>query len=72
MFLILFIILLIMWGGGFFAFHIAGGASMRAGTPLNCALRDVETVLTHRMVVDRVLPAAGRALLGIGTPPPDL
>ena len=54
------------------AFHIAGGASMRTGTPLERALRDIETVLTHRMVVDRVLPAAGRALLGIGTPPPDL
>jgi hypothetical protein len=25
MFLILFIVLLIMWAGGFFAFHIAGG-----------------------------------------------
>jgi len=25
MFLILFIVLLIMWAGGFFAFHVAGG-----------------------------------------------
>ena len=25
MFLILFIILLVMWAGGFFAFHVAGG-----------------------------------------------
>ena len=25
MFLILFILLLIMWAGGFFAFHVAGG-----------------------------------------------
>jgi hypothetical protein len=25
MFLILFIVLLVMWAGGFFAFHVAGG-----------------------------------------------
>jgi hypothetical protein len=25
MFLILFIVLLVMWAGGFFAFHLAGG-----------------------------------------------
>jgi alkylation response protein AidB-like acyl-CoA dehydrogenase len=54
------------------AFHLGGGASMRAASPLNAALRDIETLLTHKMVVDRVLPAAARALLGIGTPPPDL
>jgi alkylation response protein AidB-like acyl-CoA dehydrogenase len=54
------------------AFHIGGGASVRGRHPLQLALRDVETMLTHRMVVDRVLPAAGRALLGIGTPPVDL
>jgi len=54
------------------AFHIGGGASIRATSPLNAALRDIETVLTHKMVVDRVLPAAGRALLGIGDVPPDL
>lgn len=54
------------------AFHLGGGASIRAGSRLGRALRDVETILTHRMVADRVLPAAGRAILGIGTAPPDL
>ena len=49
------------------AFHLGGGASMHTNSPLNAALRDIETLLTHKMVVDRVLPAAARALLGIGT-----
>ncbi len=48
------------------AFHLGGGASIRTGSPLGRALRDLETVLSHRMVADRVLPAAGRALLGLG------
>lgn len=51
------------------AFHLGGGAGIRTGSPLNRALRDLETVLSHRMVADRVLPAAGRALLGLGAPP---
>jgi alkylation response protein AidB-like acyl-CoA dehydrogenase len=46
-------------------FHINGAAAVRANHPLQLALRDLE-------VVDRVLPATARALLGIGTPPPDL
>ncbi len=54
------------------AFHTAGGAGVRTGHPLGAALRDAETLLTHRMVSDRVLPAAARAVLGLGTPPPDL
>ena len=54
------------------AFHLGGGASVRTSSPLGAALRDCETLITHKMVIDRVLPAAGRALLGIGTPPPDL
>lgn len=54
------------------AFHQAGGAAVRAGHPLHRALRDVETLLTHRMVGDRVLPAAARAVLGLGALPPDL
>jgi indole-3-acetate monooxygenase len=54
------------------AFHLGGGGSMRASSPLNAALRDIETLLTHKMVVDRVMPAIGRALLGIGDVPPDL
>jgi indole-3-acetate monooxygenase len=54
------------------AFHLGGGASVRAGSPLGAALRDVETMLTHRMVVDRIAPAAARALLGLGAVPPDL
>jgi alkylation response protein AidB-like acyl-CoA dehydrogenase len=54
------------------AFHLGGGASIRAGSPLGAALRDVETMLTHRMVADRVRPAAARALLGVGPVPADL
>ena len=53
-------------------FHIDGAAAVRANHPLQLALRDIEMVMTHKMVIDRVLPAAGRALLGIGKPPPDL
>jgi indole-3-acetate monooxygenase len=54
------------------AFHVVGGASIRASSPMSAALRDIETLLTHKMVVDRVLPAIGRALLGIGDVPADL
>ena len=54
------------------AFHQAGGAAIRTGHPLHRALRDAETLLTHRMVGDRVLPAAARAVLGVGAVPPDL
>lgn len=53
-------------------FHVDGAAAVRANHPLQRALRDIEMVMTHKMVIDRVLPAAGRALLGIGKPPPDL
>ncbi|HET9988825.1 MAG TPA: acyl-CoA dehydrogenase family protein [Kofleriaceae bacterium] len=53
-------------------FHLDGAAALRGRHPLQLALRDIEVVMTHKMVVDRVLPAAGRALLGLGTPPPDL
>ena len=54
------------------AFHLGGGASARTGSPLGEALRDAETLLTHRMVAERVLPAAARAVLGLGAAPPDL
>jgi alkylation response protein AidB-like acyl-CoA dehydrogenase len=54
------------------AFHIGGGTSVRAGSPIGNALRDLETVRTHKMVTDRVLPAAIRAMQGIGATPPDL
>jgi len=54
------------------AFHLGGGSSVRAGSVLGNALRDVETLLTHRMVADRVLPATARAMLGVGAVPPDL
>ncbi|HEX4452949.1 MAG TPA: acyl-CoA dehydrogenase family protein [Kofleriaceae bacterium] len=54
------------------AFHLGGGASMRTTSPMSAALRDIETLLTHKMVVDRVMPTIGRALLGIGETPPDL
>ncbi|HEV7555804.1 MAG TPA: acyl-CoA dehydrogenase family protein [Kofleriaceae bacterium] len=51
------------------SFHIVGGAAVRAGHPVQAALRDIETLLTHRMVADRVVPAAARAILGGGAPP---
>lgn len=54
------------------AYHLAGGGAVRAGHPLQHALRDIETLSTHRMVVDKVLPATSRAILGIGSLPPDL
>ena len=53
-------------------FHLDGAAAVRANHPLQLALRDLEVVMTHKMVADRVLPAAARALLGIGAVPPDL
>ena len=54
------------------AFHLGGGASTRSGSVAGNALRDIEMLLTHRMVADRVVPAATRAVFGVGTPPPDL
>lgn len=54
------------------AFQLGGGASARASSPLAAALRDIETLLTHRMVSERVLPAAARAVLGIGALSPEL
>lgn len=54
------------------AFQLGGGASARATSPLSGALRDLETLLTHRMVSERVLPAAARAVLGLGTLSPEL
>lgn len=54
------------------AFHLGGGASARAQSPLAAALRDMETLLTHRMVSERVLPAAARAVLGLGPLAPEL
>ncbi|HEY4178509.1 MAG TPA: hypothetical protein VGM90_16795 [Kofleriaceae bacterium] len=54
------------------AFRLGGGASARRDSTLGASLRDIETLLTHRMIVDRVVPAAARAVVGIGTPPPDL
>lgn len=54
------------------AFHTVGGGAVGRRSPLARALADVEVMLTHRMVSDRVAPATGRALLGIGALPPDL
>jgi alkylation response protein AidB-like acyl-CoA dehydrogenase len=54
------------------AFHLGGGASARAGSIAGNALRDIEMLLTHRMIADRVIPAATRAVFGVGAPPPDL
>ena len=53
-------------------FRLAGGGAIRAHHPLQLALRDVETALSHRMVADRVVPTAARAILGLGPTPPDL
>jgi alkylation response protein AidB-like acyl-CoA dehydrogenase len=53
-------------------FHLGGGASVRAGSPIGAALRDVETLLTHRMVTDRVLPTTARVMLELDAVPPDL
>ncbi|MBK9033628.1 MAG: hypothetical protein IPL61_20585 [Myxococcales bacterium] len=50
------------------AFHLVGGAATGRTSPLARALADVEVLLTHRMVGDRVLPSTGRALLGLGAP----
>ncbi|MFT3694950.1 MAG: hypothetical protein QM831_17500 [Kofleriaceae bacterium] len=52
-------------------FHLDGAAAVRAGHPLQLALRDLEVVMTHKMVVEKVLPSAARALLG-GPAAPDL
>lgn len=52
-------------------FHLDGAAAVRANHPLQLALRDLEVVMTHKMVVERILPAAARALLG-GPAAPDL
>lgn len=54
------------------AFGLGGGASARAGSVAGNAVRDIETLLTHRMVAERVTPAATRAALGVGAVPPDL
>ena len=44
--------------------RFADGCKVRIG--------DAEVVLTHRMVADRILPAAARAIVGIGSIPVDL
>ncbi len=54
------------------AFHLTGGAAARADHPIGAALRDIETLLTHRMVIERSLPPIARALLGIGPVAPEL
>lgn len=53
------------------AFHLVGGAAIGRSSPLARAVADLEVLLTHRMVADRVLPTAARALLG-QTAPADL
>lgn len=53
------------------AFHLVGGAAARNENPLGSALRDVEMLCTHRMVIERSLPAAIRAILGLGQTAPD-
>jgi indole-3-acetate monooxygenase len=54
------------------AFHLCGSAAARTDHPIGNALRDLETLLTHKMVTDRALPAAARVMLGLGKVPPDL
>lgn len=54
------------------AFQLAGGAAARRESVLAAAMRDIETLCTHRMVQDRVRPATARALLGLGNLPADL
>jgi indole-3-acetate monooxygenase len=53
-------------------FHLAGASSIRRGSRLARALADAEVMLSHRMVADRILPAAARAVLGLGPVAPDL
>lgn len=54
------------------AFHLVGGAAIRADHPIGAALRDIETLCTHKMVTDRGLPVFSRAILGLGPVPPEL
>lgn len=53
------------------AFHLIGGAAARSDHPVCAALRDIEMLCTHRMVIERSLPTAARAILGLGQVPPD-
>ncbi|MEJ7597694.1 MAG: hypothetical protein WKG01_07285 [Kofleriaceae bacterium] len=53
-------------------FHATGGPAVHRDHPAQLSLRDLETVLTHRMVSERIQVAAARAVLGIGTIAPDL
>jgi alkylation response protein AidB-like acyl-CoA dehydrogenase len=48
------------------AFHLIGGGAIGRTSPLARAVADAEVMLTHRMVADRVRPAAARAVLGLG------
>jgi indole-3-acetate monooxygenase len=54
------------------AFHLTGGTAIRADHPIGAALRDIETLCTHKMVTDRGLPAFSRAILGLGPVAPEL
>lgn len=54
------------------ALHLTGGTAIRAGHPIGAALRDIETLCTHKMVTDRGLPAFSRAILGLGPVAPEL
>ena len=50
------------------AFHLVGGAAIGRASPIARAVADLEVLLTHRMVADRVLPTAARVLLGQAAP----
>jgi len=54
------------------ALHLTGGTAIRADHPIGAALRDIETLCTHKMVTDRGLPAFSRAILGLGPVAPEL
>ena len=50
------------------AFHLVAGAAIGRASPIARAVADLEVLLTHRMVADRVLPTAARVLLGQAAP----
>lgn len=53
-------------------FTLGGGGAVPRRSPLARALADVQVMRTHRMVSDRIGPAAARAALGVGPVPPEL
>jgi alkylation response protein AidB-like acyl-CoA dehydrogenase len=54
------------------ALHLTGGTAIRSDHPIGAALRDIETLCTHKRVTDRGLPTFSRAILGLGPVTPEL